>query len=216
MARKDIRSAARATGAGLAMAVLALLGGGCRQDMRDNARLKPFERSPFFANGSSARLPVANTIARGHLVLDDAWFTGKSNGQFVAKAPVAVTLAELQRGQDRFQIFCTPCHDRTGSGTGMIVRRGFKQPRSYHDPALRAQPDGYFFDVMTRGFANMPDYATQVPVADRWAIVTYIRALQLSQSASTNQMTAADLAQLTRPAAPAAAAATAPEAGGHP
>jgi mono/diheme cytochrome c family protein len=102
----------------------------------------------------------------------------------VAANPLGSGRAVLVRGQERFNIYCTPCHDRTGSGEGMIVQRGYKQPPSFHDPRLRAVPDGYFFQVMTNGFATMPSYAAQVPPRDRWAIVAYIRALQLSQNAT--------------------------------
>jgi hypothetical protein len=169
--------------------------------MRDQPRLNPLTASTFFADGSASRPLITNTVAYGHLRTDIPWFTGMTNGQFISELPPEVTLdmALLQRGQERFGIFCTPCHDRAGSGLGMIVRRGYKQPRSYHDPALRSMPPGYFFNVISHGFATMPDYSAQVPVADRWAIVAYIRALQLSQQASTNLLTTEDLALLDSP-----------------
>jgi len=191
----------------LLLAALLLVAGGCRRDMRDQPRLNPLTASKFFADGSASRPLLTNTVAYGHLRTDTPWFTGMTNGQFISELPPEVTLdmALLQRGQERFGIFCTPCHDRAGSGLGMIVRRGYKQPRSYHDPALRSMPPGYFFNVISHGFATMPDYSAQVPVADRWAIVAYIRALQLSQQASTNLLTTEDLALLDSPGGPASA-----------
>ena len=163
---------------------LALLAAGCRQDMHDAPRYEPYEKSDFFADGRSARPLVEGTVARGHLREDTPAATGKMGKLFVATAPVPVTLDLLRRGQERFGIYCTPCHGLTGSGDGMVVRRGFRRPTSFHDPRLRAQPDGYLFDVITSGFGAMPDYAAQVPVPDRWAVVAYIRALQLSQNAT--------------------------------
>ncbi|MDA0577376.1 MAG: cytochrome c [Verrucomicrobia bacterium] len=182
-------------GAGLLLPLL-LVAGGCRQDMRDQARLNPLAASDFFSDGSASRPLLTNTIARGHLTLDTPWFTGKTNGQFVTEFPCEVDEALLRRGQERFGIYCTPCHDRAGTGDGMIVRRGFIKPRSYHDPLLRAQPHGYYFDVITHGFGNMSDYAAQVPIADRWAIVAYIRALQVSQHATADLLQDEDRALL--------------------
>lgn len=199
--------------------LLALAGAGCRQDMRDQSRLNPLTGSRFFTDGQASRLPVEHTIARDHLRGDEPWFTGKTNGVFVNEVPrgVAVDLPLLERGRERFGIYCTPCHDAAGTGQGMIVQRGFTQPRSYHDPQVRAQPLGYYYDVMTRGFGNMPDYAAQVPVADRWAIATYIRALQVSQHMELDALPDADrqayLAGLSAQQAEAAAAAAA--AGAH-
>jgi mono/diheme cytochrome c family protein len=166
------------------MCALAVLAAGCRQDMHDAPRYEPYEKSDFFADGRSARPLVEGTVARGHLREDTPAATGKMGNRFVATAPVPVTLDLLRRGQERYGIYCTPCHGLTGSGDGMVVRRGFRRPTSFHDPRLRAQPDGYLFDVITSGFGAMPDYAAQVPVADRWAVIAYVRALQLSQNAT--------------------------------
>jgi mono/diheme cytochrome c family protein len=155
----------------------------CRQDMHDQPKYKPFRQSDFFADQRSARPLVAGTVARGSLREDAVYFTGKVGSDFVAEIPVKVTPAFLARGQEQYQVFCTPCHGRTGRGDGMIVQRGFKAPSSYHVDRLRAMPIGYFYDVMTNGFGAMADYSAQVPPADRWAIAAYIRTLQYSQYA---------------------------------
>jgi mono/diheme cytochrome c family protein len=162
---------------------LAAASGACRQDMHDQPKYKPFRESELFADRRSARPLVAGTVARGSLREDTAYFTGKAGSDFVTEFPVKVTDELLARGQERFQIFCTPCHGRTGRGDGMIVQRGFKAPSSYHVDRLRAMPVGYFYDVITNGFGAMADYSAQVPPADRWAIAAYIRALQYSQYA---------------------------------
>jgi mono/diheme cytochrome c family protein len=156
---------------------------GCRQDMHDQPKYKPLRKSDFFADGRSARPLVEGTVARGSLREDKALYTGKAGNEFIAEIPVEVTAELLQRGRTEFEAFCSPCHGRTGMGDGMIVRRGFKRPSSYHVDRLRAMPIGYFYDVMTNGYGAMSDYASQVPVRDRWAIAAYIRTLQLSQHA---------------------------------
>jgi cytochrome c len=152
--------------------------------MADQPRYEPLQRSTFFGDERSARLPVPDTVARGHLDADTAFFTGKSGDTPVGTLPFPLTRELLQRGQERFEVFCAPCHDRTGSGNGMIVQRGYRRPPSYHIDRLRQAPIGHFFDVMTHGFGSMPDYADQVPPRDRWAIAAYIRALQLGQDAT--------------------------------
>jgi mono/diheme cytochrome c family protein len=158
---------------------------GCRQDMHDQPKHKPLSASDFYTTDHrSARPPVPGTVARGHLDDDSPYYTGKEGALPTETLPVALTPELLQRGQVRFQTFCAPCHGRTGRGDGMIVQRGFKPPPSLHVDRLRAAPVGYFYDVMTHGFGAMADYASQVPVADRWAIAAYVRALQLSQHAS--------------------------------
>ena len=157
---------------------------GCRSDMNDQAKYKPLAASDFFADGRASRPPVPGTIARGHLDEDMHFFTGRVDGQLVTAFPFPVTREVLQRGRERYNIYCTPCHDRVGNGNGMIVRRGYKQPPSFHIDRLRDAPVGHYFDVMTNGLGGMPDYAAQIPVRDRWAIIAYIRALQLSQRAS--------------------------------
>ena len=168
----------------LAAAVLALLAAACRQQMDDQPRYKPLEASRFFPDGQSARPRVEGTVARGELHEDTALYAGKAGDRLVDRVPVALTPELLARGRERFDIYCSPCHDRVGTGKGMIVRRGYRQPPSLHIERLRQVPAGHFFDVMTNGFGAMPAYARQVRVPDRWAIVAYIRALQLSQNAA--------------------------------
>jgi mono/diheme cytochrome c family protein len=148
------------------------------------------EKSDFFDDGRASRPVVAGTVARGDLREDQAFYAGKQNGQLVEDFPesLEVNLALLRRGQERFNIFCTPCHGMRGEGDGMIVRRGFRRPPTYHSDRLRGVPIGHFFDVMTNGFATMPDYAEQIPVRDRWAIAAYVRALQWSQYATPDDL----------------------------
>ncbi len=177
----------------LSLAVLSA----CRQDMHDQPKYVPLRPSDFFADGRSARPLSEGTVPRGYLDANVLLYTGKgADGKPSNEFPMPVTKELLLRGQQRFNIYCSPCHDRTGSGDGMIVRRGYRRPPTYHSDRLRQQPNGYFFDVITRGFGAMPDYAVQVQPEDRWAIVAYIRALQLSQQASINDVPAADRAQL--------------------
>lgn len=183
---------------GIALA-LAVLAGGCRSDMQDQPRYKPLGHSAFFPDHRDARPAVADTVARGRLDPDSVWATGKQDGELVRSAPVGVTGAELARGRERYDVFCSPCHDRVGTGDGMVVQRGYKRPPSFHIERLRDAPDGYIFDAITNGFGVMPNYAQQVPVADRWAITMYVRALQRSQWA-----TLADVPAVERPALEAA------------
>jgi mono/diheme cytochrome c family protein len=156
---------------------------GCRQDMHDNPRYEAYEKSEFFGDSRSMRPQVAGTVARGQLREDGALFTGKVGTAFVPANPLPVTLPLVHRGRQRYDIHCAPCHGRAGRGDGIVVRRGYRAPSSLHIERLRGQPDGYFYDVITNGFGAMPDYAAQISVADRWAIVAYVRALQLSQHA---------------------------------
>jgi len=170
------------------LAVLALAG--CRQDMHDQPRFKPLAMSDFYTDLRSSRAPVDGTVARGQLREDSYFYSGKvgnNNGDYM---PFPVTADVLARGQQRFNIYCAPCHSRLGDGNGMIAQRGFKQPPSYHIERLEKAPLGYFFDVMTNGFGAMPDYAEQIPARDRWCIVAYIRALQLSQHAASSDVPA--------------------------
>ena len=169
--------------------LLLLLLAGCRQDMHDQPKFIPLRPSDFFADGRSARPLPEGTVARGHLNEDVAFYTGKGpDGKDLNTFPVSVTKDLILRGQQRFNIYCTPCHSRLGDGNGMVVQRGYRHPPSYHIDRLRQAPPGHFFDVITNGFGAMPDYAAQIPPADRWAIVSYIRALQYSQQASINDV----------------------------
>ena len=165
---------------------------GCQQKMADQPRYDPLVKSDFFGDKRSARPLVEGTVARGHLNSDEAFYTGKSSGRLTETLPFQVSKNVLLRGQERFEIFCSPCHDRIGSGQGMVVKRGFRPPPSFHIDRLRTAPPGYFFDVITHGFGIMPDYAAQVSPKDRWAIVAYIRALQLSQNAKLTDVPEAE------------------------
>jgi len=187
----------------LAIVVMSVAVGACRQDMHNGPRYRPLRVSEFFSDGSSARMPVANTVSRNPLADDDELlYTGKVNGTIANVFPMPVTAELLARGQERYNVFCAPCHGRTGTGDGMIVQRGMRRPPSFRIDRLREAPAGYFFDVMTNGFGTMQDYAAQVPVADRWAIAAYQRALQFSQHATVNDVPANRRADLDRPVAP--------------
>jgi len=196
------RHAAFAVFAGL----LALTG--CsRLDMQDQPKYKPQRPSDFFADGRSGRPELDGTIARGTLNEDTEFYKGKdAAGKDVEALPVKVDKALLERGQNRYDIFCAPCHGRTGNGLGMVVRRGFKQTPSYHIDRLRNAPVGHFYEVISNGYGAMLNYSAQVQPRDRWAIVAYIRALQYSQNAPV-----ADLPQEAKAKLPAAGAAMSKE-----
>ena len=204
-----------------------LLTAACRQDMQDQPRMKPFRSTSFFSNGLSSRPPVTGTVPRGFLRADKEFFTGKKStaaatsagatpaagGQQatypddIAEFPLPITQEIVARGRERYEIFCSACHGMTGNGDGMIVRRGFRRAASFHTDALRQAPVGHYFDAITNGWGAMPSYAPQIPPRDRWAIISYIRALQLSHQ---------DTGQSGSTAAPAAATpAATPVSGGH-
>jgi mono/diheme cytochrome c family protein len=174
----------------LAAGLVLLAGLGCRQDMHDAPRYESYEASALFPDQRASRNPPSGTVARGWLRDDEALHTGKLNGQTVDAVPFAITHADLKRGQERFNIYCSPCHGRLGDGQGMVVQRGLRQAASYHQDRLRQERIGYFFDVITNGFGAMQGYAEQVPVRDRWLIASYVRALQFSQYASVNDVPA--------------------------
>lgn len=155
----------------------------CRQDMQDQPRYKPLAASEFFADGRSARPQVEGTVARGHLRIDEARYTGKINGEDITEFPIPINKDDIERGQNRFNIYCTPCHGRLGDGNGLVVLRGFRQPPSYYSERLMNAPVGHFFDAVTNGYGAMPSYASRVNTDDRWRVIAYIRALQLSESA---------------------------------
>lgn len=191
---------------------------GCRQDMHDQPRIDALEGHDFFTNGMGARELPEGTVARGQLRADTHLYEGKdAAGDFVDALPAQLPLSRelLVRGQDRYGIYCTPCHDATGSGRGMIVRRGLKQPTAFHEARLQAMPLGYFYDVMTNGYGIMSSYKVQVPVEDRWAIAAYIRALQASQTQPLNEMSAAEQQEFHDALAAAAAPPAEKEHGGH-
>jgi mono/diheme cytochrome c family protein len=178
------------------LCVLCAAAAGCRQDMHDQPKYVPLRQSSFFNDSRSARPLVEGTVARGQLRDDELMFTGKVKGEDATVFPMPVDAAVMARGQERFNIYCSPCHGRTGLGDGMIVRRGYRRPPSLHQDRLRNAPVGHFFDVMTNGFGAMPDYAAQIRAADRWAIAAYIRALQLSEHATLADVPAADRSQI--------------------
>jgi mono/diheme cytochrome c family protein len=162
----------------------------CRQDMHNEPRYRPLAESDFFSDHRSARPMVEGTVARGHLRIDEARYTGKINGEEIDQFPIPITKEDIERGQTRFNVYCTPCHSRIGDGNGMVVLRGFRQPPSYYSDRLRNEPVGHYFDVITNGFGAMASYASRVQTDDRWRIIAYIRALQLSESASINDVPA--------------------------
>jgi mono/diheme cytochrome c family protein len=221
----------------------------CRQDMHDQPRIEPLQRTTLFADGRGSRPLVTGTIARGQLKTDKEYTLGRHglakpaapggaavaqaaaaqrtpapaahqhaadekagapasfDPDLVAEFPITITREILQRGRQRFEIFCVHCHGYTGSGNGMIVQRGLSKPPSFHTDRLKQAPVGHFFDVVTNGFGAMYSYASRIPVADRWAIIAYVRTLQVSQSANVADVPESERAKLqkpqTQPAAPA-------------
>jgi hypothetical protein len=180
----------------LGFGVLTVLG--CQQQMAEQPRYDPLEPSTFFADGQSARQLVPNTVARGQLRDDAHLHTGRTATSFAETFPFAITHPVLERGQERYNIFCSPCHDRVGNGDGMIVRRGYTRPPAFSVERLRSAPPGHFFTVITHGLGAMPGYAAQIPASDRWAITAYIRALQLSQHATLAEVPVTEREKLTR------------------
>lgn len=170
----------------------------CRQDMHDAPKLEPLERSAFFKDGRASRQLLPGTIARGRLKEDKLLHTGRNGDALSEMFPFPVTAGVLARGRERYNIYCTPCHSHVGDGNGMIVQRGYKRPPSFHEERLRTMAPGYFFMVMTQGFATMPSYALQVGAEDRWAIAAYVKALQLSHHASVADLTAEEKLRLEK------------------
>jgi cytochrome c5 len=219
-------------GIGVLMLGVCLAGAGCRRDMQDQPKMKPYRTTSFFPDGLSSRQPIPGTVPRGFLRTDKALFTGKKDsagtatpsaspqagvGQQGADAypddvtefPFPITKETVERGRERYEIFCSVCHGLTGNGDGMIVRRGFRRAASFNDDRLRQAPVGHFFDAITNGWGAMPSYASQIPVQDRWAIISYVRALQLSQQRS--QPTSSPVPG----SSPVPSGASTPAAGGH-
>jgi mono/diheme cytochrome c family protein len=168
---------------------------GCRQDMQNQPKMFPQRGSDFFADHRSARPQVANTVARGQLRDNSYFYTGLMQGtngykQEMNAMPFPVTMEVLRRGQERFNVYCTPCHSRVGNGLGEIVQRGYKPAANLHDQVRLSQPLSHYFYVMTHGYGAMPDYSGQLAPADRWAVAAYIRALQYSQAASSSDVPA--------------------------
>jgi hypothetical protein len=190
----------------LAGAIVVIVAPGCkRDDMADQPRYQPLQESQFFADGKSARSLVPGTVARNRDLPSAARYEAQTSGQEMTAFPIEIGLNELKRGQERFNIYCSPCHGFSGDADGMIVQRGFTRPPSYHIDRLRNAPPGHFFNVMTNGYGAMYSYADRVSVEDRWKIAAYIRALQLSRSANVNELPPEDRAKLqaaaTQPAA---------------
>jgi hypothetical protein len=171
---------------------------GCRLDMHVQPKYLPYEPTAFFDDGRSERPPVPGTVARGHLHLDELLYTGKENGVESNRFPFPMTHEDLERGRQRYNIYCTPCHDYTGSGHGIIVQRGFPPPPSYHIDRIRQAPVGHYFDVITNGDGSMYSYASRIEPEDRWRIAAYIRVLQLSQHASLQDVPEAERQKLTQ------------------
>jgi len=169
----------------------------CRLDMHVQPKYKPLDPSNFFGDGRSVRPEVPGTVAHGYLRTDELLYSGKVNGVPADQFPFPITRQVLERGRERFNIYCSPCHDYTGSGSGLVVQRGFPPPPSYHIDRLVKAPAGHFFDVITNGYGAMYSYAERVEPQDRWAIVAYIRALQLSQHASLDDVPAQEREHLT-------------------
>jgi hypothetical protein len=164
--------------------------------MHDQPRFEALESSDFFDDGRSARPPVRGTVARGSLRQNDHLYSGRVNGELVETLPYDLNRERLERGHERFDIYCTPCHGGLGNGEGMIVQRGFRRPPSFHEDRLREMPIGHFYDVISNGFGTMKDYSSRIPAEDRWAIAAYIRALQLSQNATIEDVPPAERQRL--------------------
>jgi mono/diheme cytochrome c family protein len=179
-------------------AILLLVCAGCRLDMHVQPRYNPYAPSNFFEDGQSARLPVAGTVPRGELTLgpNELLYTGKVNGEPADAFPFPITGEIMERGRERFNIDCTPCHGLSGDGDGMIVQRGFKRPPSLHDDRLRTAPVGHYFDVITNGFGVMYPYGYRITPRDRWAIIAYIRALQFSRQVPINDLSESERQKL--------------------
>jgi len=188
----------------LAFCLAVVAASGCRQDMHNTPRADPLRESLFTQGASTARPLVEGTVARGTLQDDAGFFTGKNGAVALDALPFPLTAEVLDRGEQRFNIYCTPCHGLSGNGDGMIVRRGYRQPPSFHIDRLRAAPLGHYYDVMTSGFGAMPDYRAQIAPRDRWAIAAYVRALQLSQHAPAAEFPVEERQKLSQPAAAAA------------
>ncbi len=180
-----------------ALLALAIVLAGCRADMQDTPKAKTFRPSRFYSDRQTARPLIAGTVPQGGIAGEELALSGTINGRLVTLFPFPVTREVLRRGQDRFNIFCAPCHGRLGDGEGMIVQRGFRRPPSYHIYRLRNAPVGHFYDVITHGFGSMYDYADRIAPRDRWAIVAYIRALQFSQNVTAPELSSEDRNHLT-------------------
>ncbi|MEO5935876.1 MAG: cytochrome c [Terriglobales bacterium] len=204
----------------LGLCALGLVAAGCRQDMQDQPRYRPLRGSTFYADGRGSRMPVEHTVARGQLREDRYFYTGKINGLAANQLPERLLKEDfksmgelLARGQQRYQVYCTPCHSRVGDGNGMVTQRAGHtgatsafRPPSYHEDRIKKMPLGHFYDVMTNGFGVMLNYSAQITPEDRWAIAAYIRALQLSQDAKLGDVPEAERGKIQTLGQPGAAA----------
>jgi mono/diheme cytochrome c family protein len=188
---------ANAVGSVWVLIVVMLISPGCEQNMADQPRYDPLAESNFFSNGMASRPLVEGTVPRGALQIDDHFFRGTVDGKPATTFPEPPTHNMLVRGRERYNIFCAQCHDRIGNAQGMVVRRGFPAPPSFHTQRLRDAPVGYIYGVISNGFGRMPAQDYLIPHADRWAIVAYVRVLQLSQHAQRDQLSQADLEKLS-------------------
>ncbi len=211
-ANRNGAPSARLRALGLA-AIVAMTATACRQDMHDAPKYEPLEKSAFFTDKRASRPLVEGTIARGNLKEDKLLHAGRDGDAISETFPFPVTEGVVARGRERFNIYCSPCHARTGEGTGMIVQRGYKKPPSFHEERLRVMPPGYFFQVMTNGYLTMPSYSLQVGPEDRWAIAAYVKALQLSRNVNASDLTADERAKVESGASDAPAKAA--HGGGH-
>lgn len=177
-------------------AVACLWLAGCNQSMRTQPKYQPLQESAFFPDGASARPLVPDTVSRGPLQTNELLETGRVNGRVVDSFPFPITIQVLQRGQERYNIYCSPCHGFVGDGQGTVPQRGFPHPPSYHVARLRRAPVGHYFDVITHGYGTMYSYASRVERDDRWAIAAYIRALQISQNATVSDVPSNEQAAL--------------------
>jgi mono/diheme cytochrome c family protein len=172
----------------VAFTIVMAMMSGCHLDMYDQPKFKPLSANPFFADSMASRPLVEGTVARGDAERDELLYTGKINGRVADVFPFPITRDVLARGQDRYNVFCSPCHSKLGDGRGMIVQRGFPAPASYHADSIRSKPVGFYFDVITNGYGKMFNYASSVSVRDRWAVIAYIRALQESRRVRISEL----------------------------
>jgi mono/diheme cytochrome c family protein len=194
--RCNFRDELKFTARLLVAATLLLVTSGCRQDMHNQPKYVTYRSSEFFADGLSERQPIVNTVARGELHDDSYFNTGKVGLKEEDRFPFPITQGVMERGRERFDIYCSPCHSRVGDGNGMIVKRGYRQAANFHLPRYLSQPVGHYYDVISHGWGAMPDYAAQIEPADRWAIAAYIRALQYAQSGASADVPAEQRGQL--------------------
>jgi mono/diheme cytochrome c family protein len=178
---------------------LLLLLTSCQQEMATKGRTQPLEPSTFFKDGRSARPQPEGSVAQGQLHENELLYSGMQGSRMSPTFPFAITRATIERGQDRYNIFCAPCHDKAGTGKGVVIPLGFEHgPETFHSPRMREAAPGYFYNVITNGFGIMNNYAAQIRPEDRWAIVAYVRALQLSQNANVSELSEADRQQLEK------------------